>query len=266
MLPGSSCCSFFRAVVILAICAARAERRPSRVIALQASVTVIVLPLAWQLTRGLALPGRPGLDDRPGRSGDARRLPHPPPVPRVATTVGASAAHAHRPCLGGPMTAGRRAGPEWSRSGSTIRSPESAGSRGSIGPRPVQRALLALGRRAPAAASGGQPPEVAPLQRSIRLRPGNPGRPLLHRTVPGGARQPHPRQRARGQGRAVHASLRRRSLLRPDPGAGVRVRQRAGVCVSALWGLSVQDLSAEELDATDPRFPLVACAYAEKPA
>jgi hypothetical protein len=53
------------------------------------------------------------------------------------------------------MTAGRRAGPEWSRSGSTIRSPESAGSRGSIGPRPVQRALLALGRRAPAAASGG---------------------------------------------------------------------------------------------------------------
>jgi SAM-dependent methyltransferase len=37
-------------------------------------------------------------------------------------------------------------------------------------------------------------------------------------------------------------------------------------CVSALWGLSVQDLSAEELDVTDPRFPLVACAYAEKPA
>jgi hypothetical protein len=36
--------------------------------------------------------------------------------------------------------------------------------------------------------------------------------------------------------------------------------------VSALWGLSVQDLSAEELDATDPGFPLVACAYAEKPA
>jgi SAM-dependent methyltransferase len=37
-------------------------------------------------------------------------------------------------------------------------------------------------------------------------------------------------------------------------------------CVSALWGLSVQDLSAAELDVTDPRFPLVACAYAEKPA
>jgi hypothetical protein len=36
-------------------------------------------------------------------------------------------------------------------------------------------------------------------------------------------------------------------------------------CVSALWGLAVQDLSAEELDVTDPRFPLVACAYAEKP-
>ena len=57
MLPGSSCCSFFRAVVTLAICAARAERRPSRVIALQTSLTVIVLPLAWQLTRGLGAAG-----------------------------------------------------------------------------------------------------------------------------------------------------------------------------------------------------------------
>lgn len=37
-------------------------------------------------------------------------------------------------------------------------------------------------------------------------------------------------------------------------------------CVSALWGLSVQDLSPEELDLVDQRFPLVACAYAEKPA
>jgi SAM-dependent methyltransferase len=36
-------------------------------------------------------------------------------------------------------------------------------------------------------------------------------------------------------------------------------------CVSALWGLSVHDLSDEELDVTDPRFPLVACAYAKKP-
>jgi hypothetical protein len=36
-------------------------------------------------------------------------------------------------------------------------------------------------------------------------------------------------------------------------------------CVSALWGLSVQDLSPEELDLVDQRFPLVACAYAEKP-
>jgi hypothetical protein len=36
-------------------------------------------------------------------------------------------------------------------------------------------------------------------------------------------------------------------------------------CASALWGLSVEDLSVEELDFVDPRFPLVACAYAEKP-
>jgi O-antigen/teichoic acid export membrane protein len=42
--------SLFRAVITLAICAARAERRPSLVVALQASLTAIVVPLAWQLT------------------------------------------------------------------------------------------------------------------------------------------------------------------------------------------------------------------------
>jgi len=36
-------------------------------------------------------------------------------------------------------------------------------------------------------------------------------------------------------------------------------------CAAALWGLSVQDLSTEELDITDPRFPLVVCAHAAKP-
>jgi hypothetical protein len=35
-------------------------------------------------------------------------------------------------------------------------------------------------------------------------------------------------------------------------------------CVAALWGLSVEELSSEELDFADPRFPLVACAHAEK--
>lgn len=35
-------------------------------------------------------------------------------------------------------------------------------------------------------------------------------------------------------------------------------------CVAALWGLAVEELSAEELDFADPRFPLVACAHAEK--
>jgi O-antigen/teichoic acid export membrane protein len=49
--------SLFRTVITLAICAARAERRPSCVIALQASLTVIVLPLAWQLTHGLGAAG-----------------------------------------------------------------------------------------------------------------------------------------------------------------------------------------------------------------
>jgi SAM-dependent methyltransferase len=37
-------------------------------------------------------------------------------------------------------------------------------------------------------------------------------------------------------------------------------------CVAAHWGLSAQDLSAEELDVNDPCFPLVAFAHAGKPA
>ena len=49
--------SLFRAVITLAICVARAERRPSRVILLQASQTMIVLPLAWQLTSALSAAG-----------------------------------------------------------------------------------------------------------------------------------------------------------------------------------------------------------------
>jgi O-antigen/teichoic acid export membrane protein len=49
--------SVFRVVITLAICAARAERRPSRVIALQAGLTAIVLPLAWWLTQGLGAGG-----------------------------------------------------------------------------------------------------------------------------------------------------------------------------------------------------------------
>jgi hypothetical protein len=36
-------------------------------------------------------------------------------------------------------------------------------------------------------------------------------------------------------------------------------------CVASIWGLSVQERSVEELDLNDPRFPLVACAHAEKP-
>jgi O-antigen/teichoic acid export membrane protein len=49
--------SLFRVVITLAICAARAERRPSRVVALHAGLTVLVLPLAWRLTPGLGATG-----------------------------------------------------------------------------------------------------------------------------------------------------------------------------------------------------------------
>jgi O-antigen/teichoic acid export membrane protein len=47
----------FRVVITLAICAARAERRPSIVVALQAGLTVLLLPLAWRLTPGLGAAG-----------------------------------------------------------------------------------------------------------------------------------------------------------------------------------------------------------------
>jgi O-antigen/teichoic acid export membrane protein len=49
--------SLLRVVITLAICAAWAERRPSRVVALQAALTVLVLPLAWRLTPGLGATG-----------------------------------------------------------------------------------------------------------------------------------------------------------------------------------------------------------------
>jgi hypothetical protein len=49
------------------------------------------------------------------------------------------------------------------------------------------------------------------------------------------------------------------SLGRLDP-------QDVPACVAALGGLSVQDLSAEELHITEPRLPMLACAHAEKPA
>ena len=49
--------SLFRAVITLAVCAARAERRAGRTIALQLSLTLVVLPLAWLLTRGLGATG-----------------------------------------------------------------------------------------------------------------------------------------------------------------------------------------------------------------
>ena len=35
-------------------------------------------------------------------------------------------------------------------------------------------------------------------------------------------------------------------------------------CVASLWGPSVEELSAEELDVADPHLPLVACADTEK--
>jgi hypothetical protein len=56
-------------------------------------------------------------------------------------------------------------------------------------------------------------------------------------------------------GRSVHwGNLRRLPLT----GTSALAR------VASLWGLSVEELSAAKLDVADARFPLVACAHAEK--
>jgi hypothetical protein len=65
--------SLFRVVITLTICAARAKRRPSRVIVLQASQTLIVLPVAWWLTSGLSATARLW----PGRSARLRLRERP---------------------------------------------------------------------------------------------------------------------------------------------------------------------------------------------
>ena len=92
--------SLFRAVVTLAICAARAERRPSVVISLHGSLAVIVPMLAWHLIPRLDAAGA-ALAWTIGNAAVAvlavsltRHL--------LARTTATSSAHAGRPpCVGG---------------------------------------------------------------------------------------------------------------------------------------------------------------------
>ena len=143
-------------------------------------------------------------------------------------------------------------------------------------PRPVQQALLAVGRHAPGR-SGSLPAErfdcviltqvlqfLAPEQalRNVwaSIAPGG----TLLITVPTlGRLDPHHQE--------TH-------FWRWTPGGLAGLLGRVGIparvaghgnvlaCVATLWGPSVQDLSAEELDVNDSCFPLVACAHADKPA
>jgi hypothetical protein len=53
--------------------------------------------------------------------------------------------------------------------------------------------------------------------------------------------------------------------LRPSPWRAILIGN-VPACGAARWSLSVQDLSAEELDVIDSCSPLVACAHADKPA
>jgi hypothetical protein len=46
--------------------------------------------------------------------------------------------------------------------------------------------------------------------------------------------------------------------------ASVAGYRNVPACVAPLWGPSVEELRAEELDVADPHVPLVACAHAEK--
>jgi hypothetical protein len=59
----------------------------------------------------------------------------------------------------------------------------------------------------------------------------------------------------------------RRKLARLLPDASVTVEGHGNVLAGAayLYGLAVQELSARELEAADPHFPIVVCARIDKP-
>ena len=59
----------------------------------------------------------------------------------------------------------------------------------------------------------------------------------------------------------------RRKLARLLPDASVAIEGHGNVLAGAayLYGLAVQELSARELDAADPHFPIVVCARIDKP-
>lgn len=150
-------------------------------------------------------------------------------------------------------------------------------------PRPVQQALLAVGRHAP-----GRSVRWGNLR---RLRPfsnryGNDQR------IHGDALEVKDANYSRRFGNEVRCRvvgidpenaeadlhLAATDFWRWTPGGLAELLGRVGMparaagygdvlaCVAALWGLSVQDLSAEELDGKHPYFPPVACAHADKPA
>jgi hypothetical protein len=66
---------------------------------------------------------------------------------------------------------------------------------------------------------------------------------------------------------APEQALRSRLWASIAPGGILLITVQAlGRPDAALWGLSAQDLSSEELDVNGPCSPLVACAHADKPA
>ena len=66
---------------------------------------------------------------------------------------------------------------------------------------------------------------------------------------------------------APEQALRSRPWASIAPGGILLITVQAlGRLDAALWGLSAQDLSSEELDVNGPCSPLVACAHADKPA
>jgi hypothetical protein len=105
-------------------------------------------------------------------------------------------------------------------------------------PRPVQQALLAVGRHAPGR-SGSLPAERFDCV-------------ILTQVL---------------QFLAPEQALRSRLWASIAPGGILLITVQAlGRLDAALWGLSAQDLSSEELDVNGPCSPLVAGAHADKPA
>lgn len=145
-------------------------------------------------------------------------------------------------------------------------------------PAPVQRAPVSAGRRVPGRVGRGTRPHVVDIDRDNRDA-GLHADPNVLGSLPVGSfdcviltQVPQPLSPETALAK-VWASL---AFWRFTPKGLAELLHRLGMpasvagygnvlaCVASLWGPSVKEPSAEELDVADPHYPLVACAHAEK--